>query len=131
VSNWTEFDIGLVYFTGLIISLVASLILIGWIRPVKIRPMSITGNSSLISVRTFITSLVIVSLLGAMSVSFRDCHGNYDALLNSKTETIMKGASQLSAALQYLKWITLFWLLIFAFLYVFKGKRTSRDAEKI
>lgn len=87
------------------------------------------GNTSIAWVRTFITSLVIASLLGALSVSFRDCNGNYDTLLNSKSETIMTGASQVSSSFQYLKWITLLWLLIVVPLFVFKGKRSGRDVE--
>ena len=59
---------------------------------------------------------MFAGLLGAMSVSFKNCHGNYDYLLKSRYETAMKGIEQVSTSFNYLAIILGFWLMIFIIL---------------
>jgi hypothetical protein len=122
VSNWSEPHIALVYFTGLIISLIAAWVLIRIFRSAGIPLKKISNYSPAPWFRTFSTTLIIASLLGAMSVSFRDCHGNYDTLLGSPKETLAKGLDQLSSSARYLHWILLGWLIFFAVLVIVAGR---------
>jgi len=53
-----------------------------------------------------------------LSISFKDCEGNYDYLLESKTKTVMKGVEQVSTAFGYLAVFLGVWLLIFIMLFL-------------
>lgn len=123
MKSWAEPDIAIVYFADLFISLVAALILLRVLHPARIPVKKNKGQSTPAWLRTFSLSLIFASLLGAMSVSFRDCHGNYDTLLNSKTETIMKGLDQVSSSVHYLYWVLLFWLILFIVVFILAGQR--------
>jgi len=127
VNNWTEPEIALVYFTGLTISLIAALILMRIFRSGKIPLKKISDHLPAPWFRVLSTTLIITSLLGAMSVSFRDCHGNYDTLLGSPKETLVKGLGQVSSSFRYLHWILLGWLIFFAVLFILTGRK--RDGQ--
>ena len=126
--NWGETGIGLVYFAGLLSAILLAIAVILFILPANKPVKKIVGKSGLSWTRTFITTIMLTVMLGAMSVSFRDCHGNYDKLLNSRKETLMKGLQQISAAMQYLAWVLLFWAIIFCILYILRKNRNQFNA---
>ncbi len=109
----TENHIAAVYYSGLILSLVSVIIILLYLRPLKTVIKKITGRDTPLWTRSFKSSLVLAGLVGAMSVSFRDCAGSYDYLLDSGFLTVMKGFEQLSAAFEHLAFILLLWLVVF------------------
>jgi hypothetical protein len=118
MNNWSELHIGIVYIAGLLIGLLAGIAIIIWIQPLKVVLTKIAGKFEIIWTRSFKTTLVLAVLLGAMSVSFRDCYGNYAGLLGSGKTTLMKGFEQVSSSLGYLAVILGLWLFIFILLYL-------------
>ena len=69
---------------------------------------------------SFRATVFLAGLLGAFSVSFRSCSGRYDYLLQSKRETLVKGAELVSTSYQYLWIILVFWLIALILLVLFK-----------
>lgn len=112
MKNWTEIQIGIVYFTGLFIALLGGILCLWYLRPIKKPIKKITSKFRLIWNRSFKTTVILAGLLGAMSVTFRDCEGNYDYLLESRTKTIMKGIEQVSVSCDYLAVILGVWFVI-------------------
>ena len=125
MNPWNESGIGIVYFAGILLSLIAGLVILNLMKPVKSPMEKISGKQGNWWLRTFISTLMIVSLAGALSVSFRDCSGNYDHLLQSRKQTVMKGMQQVSTSMDYLAWTLLFWLLLLLILYIVKIKNKN------
>jgi hypothetical protein len=118
MKPWTETQIGLIFFGGLLAALITGVLAILYLRPFNNQINRITGGITKIWSHSFITTLMIAGLLGALSVSFRDCHGDYDYLLKSKKETVMKGLQQVSSSLDYLSWTIGFWLILFLVIFI-------------
>lgn len=116
MNNWTELHIGIVYFSGLFIALITSILTVLYLRPITETIKKITGKLDFIWSGSFKTTVVLSGLLGAMSVTFKDCNGNYDNLLESRHETAMKGLEQVSASFDWLTTILGLWLVIFIIL---------------
>lgn len=113
MNNWTEFHIGIVYFSGLATAFIVSILTVLYLRPVRTIINKITGKLDKIWNGGFKLTVVLGGLLGAMSVSFKDCNGSYNDLLESPYETAMKGAEQVSATFDWLAIILGIWLVAF------------------
>jgi len=125
MNNWAEFQIGVIYFTGLLVALLASILSIWYIRPIRKPIKKITGKFGSLWNQSFKTTVILAGLLGAMSVTFKDCKGNYDFLLESKTKTVMKGLEQVSTSFDYLTIVLGFWLVVFITLLLKLNKKNK------
>ena len=123
MKNWAEFHIGIVYYSGLLISLFASIATILYLRPVKSVFNKIVITFEVFRRHSFISSIILAGLLGAMSVSFKDCSGKYEYLINSPQKTILKGTEQVSKSFEYIAIILGLWLISFIILRLTKVKR--------
>jgi hypothetical protein len=116
MKNWTELQIGIVYYSGLLISILAGAMGVLYLDPVK----NILNKFALKFVglwsNGFKSSIILAGLLGAMSVSFKDCSGKYDYLLDSPQNTILKGCEQVSKAFEYVALVLGLWLIVFILL---------------
>jgi len=124
---WTEFDISIVYFAGLAIALITSILTVLYFRPFKATIKKITGKFETIWSGSFKTTVVLGGFLGAMSVTFKNCDGNYDSLLESKHETVMKGLEQVSTSFDWLIVVLGFWLMIFIILRLTSNKKNENS----
>lgn len=116
MKNWTEFHIAIVYYSGLIISVIMGVLILWYLRPNKTLIKKITERFGKIWNGSFKTTVVMSGLLGAMSVTFKDCDGNYDYLLKSPYNTAMKGVEQVSTSFDYLAIVLGIWLIVFVIL---------------
>ncbi|HYV92464.1 MAG TPA: hypothetical protein VE978_11790 [Chitinophagales bacterium] len=130
MKNWTEFHISIIYFTGLLVALGSSILTIFYLRPIKKTIEKITKGIDFFWDRSFKTTIILAGLLGAMSVSFRNCSGNYTYLLESRKETIAKGFEQVSASFNYLTIILGLWLIIFLILQLMGNKHKMPGVHK-
>ncbi|WP_242084544.1 hypothetical protein [Aestuariivivens sediminis] len=113
MKNWTEFHIAIVYYSGLIISVIVDVLILWYLRPNKTLIKKITERFGEIWNDSFKTSVVMSGLLGAMTVTFKDCDGNYDYLLKSPYNTALKGVGQVSTSFDYLAIVLGIWLAVF------------------
>lgn len=125
MKNWTEFHISIIYFAGLAIALITSILTVLYLRPVKATIKKITGKLDTIWNGSFKSTVVLGGLLGAMSVTFKDCNGNYNDLLKSRHDTIMKGFQQISISFDYLTILLGLWLVIFITLRLTLNKKNK------
>ena len=128
MKNWTEFHIGIVYYSGLLLSLLAGLITVLYLSPVKSIFQKIVTKFEAFWRHSFKSSIILAGLIGAMSVSFKDCSGKYDYLLNSPEKTLIKGMEQISKSFEYVAFIIGIWLVVFIILsliLVKKGEQKS------
>jgi hypothetical protein len=116
MKEWTEFHIGMVYYSGLLISIISGIAVVLYLRPVKSVLDKIVNKAVNLWKSSFKTSIILAGLLGAMSVSFKDCSGKYDYLINSPHNSITKGLEQISASCKYLALILGLWLIVFILL---------------
>ncbi len=125
MNIWSELHIGIIYYTGLVISLLAIICVITYLKQIKSVFKKITTGPGIWS-SSFRVTVFLSGLLGAMSVSFRDCKGKYEYLLESKHETVMKGLEQVSVSFQWIAFILIFWFfLLIALWMISKRKRNS------
>ena len=129
MKAWTETGIGIVFFTGLFIAAITGILVIIFLRPVKKPAEKIAGNYGWAWMRTFLTTVLIASLIGALSVSFRNCGGDYNYLLESRKETVMKGMEQVSSSFNYMAFTLGIWLLLFISLFIFYKKRSENPGN--
>ena len=125
MKNWTEFHISIIYFAGLLVALITSILTFLFLRPSKPTITKITEKFDTLWNHSFNTTLIFAGLLGAMSVTFKDCNGNYNYLLKSRYETIMKGLEQVSNSFDYLAIILGLWLVIFILLRLTLNKKNK------
>jgi len=125
MNSWSEFQLGMVFFLGLIIAFISSTLIVLYLQPTIGLLSKITGKIGTFWNRSFKTSLIFIGLLGAMSVTFTDCSGSYNYLLDSRNKSIMKGLEQVSASFDYLTWVLGLWLLFFVVL-IIKRNRTQQ-----
>lgn len=123
MRSWTEFHIAIVYFTGLLIALATAVLVLWYLLPLKSTIKKIVEKFESLWSGSFKTTIILAGLFGAMSVTFRDCDGNYDYLLFSKKATITKGLEQVSSSFDYLTIVLGIWLLLFLIL-TLSGNKT-------
>ena len=122
MKNWSELQIGIVYYAGLILAILASILVLVYLSPVKNTIKKISKRFNILWSVSFKTTILIAGLLGAIVISFRDCTGKYDYLLNSRVETLKKGFEQVSSSFKYLLIILILWLVIFLVLFLVQKK---------
>jgi hypothetical protein len=122
MKGWTELQISIVYYAGLFLALLASASTLLYLRPINFMIKKISEKSDKWWTGSFKVTVVLAGLLGAMSVSFRDCTGDYDHLLDSPDITIKKGLQQVSTSFSFLISIFGMWFVIFLVLYLTKKK---------
>ena len=123
-----EYQIGVIYFSGLLIALIISILVLLYLRPIQKPIKKISEKFEMLWSNSFKTTVIFAGLLGALSVSFKDCKGNYDYLLESKTKTVMKGVEQVSSAFDYLTVFIIVWFVIFITLFMMlKFKKNKSD----
>jgi hypothetical protein len=125
MKNWTEFHIGIVYYSGLLISLFAGLVVVIYLNPVKSVLNKLVKKFVEFWSPGFKSTIILSGFLGAMSVSFKDCSGEYDYLINSPTKTILKGFEQVSKSFEYIALILGLWLLVFLLLRITMLKKNN------
>lgn len=114
MKSWAEFQIGVVYYSGLTVSFLIGVISLLYLKPFYYIKL-ITEKSGSLWSYNFITTMLIAGLLGAMSVSFTDCGGTYDFLLDSKYATILRGLSQITtASMTYAVMLGVWFILLLA-----------------
>ena len=111
MKNWTEFHIGVVYYCGLLISLIIGIGGLMYLKPLSYIKKIVSKHGSLWT-NSFVTTIIMAGTLGAMSVSFRDCSCSYDNLLTSKSTTIYYGLSQISSGCMAYAILLGAWLII-------------------
>lgn len=124
MKNWTEFHVGMVYYSGLAVSALIGILSLWYLKPIGL-VKKITEKSSAFWSFNFITTILIAGLLGAMSVSFTDCHGDYDNLLNARSTTIYYGLLQISTACKAYAFVIGVWLLILVILQMTMVRRMT------
>ncbi len=122
MKSWTEFHIALVYFAGLLVALVTSIMVVFYLHPFKSTIKKIAKRFDALWKGSFISTAILSGLLGAMVVSFRDCDGTYNYLLKSEQATIAKGLEQISSSFNYLAITLGLWLIIFIALSLARNK---------
>lgn len=125
MSDWSEFHISIIYFTGLLVALIMSILVVLYLRPIKKTIERIKGKIDTIWHGSFKMTVILSGLLGAMSVTFKDCEGNYDYLLESRFETAMKGFDQVASCFSYLAIVLGIWFVIFISFRLIQNKKSS------
>ncbi|MBL4755646.1 MAG: hypothetical protein JKY52_18895 [Flavobacteriales bacterium] len=123
MNNWAEFHISIVYFSGLLIALITSVLSLLYLRPVRATINIITGQLATVWNGSFKMTVMLGGLLGAMSVTFTDCGGGYDKLVGSPYHSAIKGIEQVSSSFNYLAIVMGIWLIIFITLRLTSNKR--------
>ena len=126
MDSWSELHISIVYYSGIFVALLTSVIILLVLSPIESVSKKIFGRLSTVWNKSFKTTLILGGLLGAMSMSFRDCHGNYNDLLASKSATLHKGIEQVATAFDYLSVILAIWLIIFLVALVKNNKPSTQ-----
>ncbi len=125
MNSWTEYNIGIIYFAGLSVALIAGILVLLYLRPIRPTIKKLAGKFEILWNHSFKTTLIIAGILGAMSVSFKDCSGKYEKLLESEYETVMKGFEQVSTSIEYLTLVLGLWLVIFIALQLTSNKKNK------
>ena len=113
MKAWTEFHIGLVYYSALLIAFIAGILSLLYLRPNKNILLKIVEKTGVLWSRSFVLTLTMAGILGAMSVSFTDCNTNYHKYLGQPQATIQVGLGQVSAGCSLIAFITRVWFFIF------------------
>lgn len=129
MNIWSELHIGIIYYTGLVISLLAVICVITYLRQIKSVLKKITTGPGIWS-SSFRVTVLLSGLLGAMSVSFRDCKGKYEYLLESKHETVMKGLEQVSVSFQWIAFILIFWFFLLIALWMISKRKRHIEVHR-
>jgi hypothetical protein len=121
MKSWTEFHIAVVYYSGLAASLLLGVLSLWYLYPFYYIK-KVTERFSALWTYNFVTTVLIAGILGAMSVHFTDCHGDYDNLLNSPSPTIFYGQMEISTASKAYAIILSVWLVIFIMLQMIRTR---------
>ncbi|MCF8296989.1 MAG: hypothetical protein K9J13_05520 [Saprospiraceae bacterium] len=130
MKNWTEFHIGIVYFSGLIISIITGIVVLLYLRPIKSIIKKITGKLDFVWNTSFKISVLMAGFLGALSVSYRSCNGSYNLLIESRYETAMKGIEQVSVSFEHIAMILGIWLLIFLIFHLALNRKNNNSIKQ-
>lgn len=116
MNAWSESNIAIVYFSGLFFALMSGLVIVFYLNSIKEAIKLITIKFNKLWNSIFKSSIVLASLIGALSINFRNCEGNYDYLLKSPQQTVIKGIEQVSNSFDWLTILLGFWFLLFIIL---------------
>jgi len=127
MKSWTEFHIGVVYYSGLTIALLIGVASLLYLKPLYYIK-KITEKSGTLWIYNFMTTVLIAGLLGAMSVSFTNCDCSYACLLDSPSTTIQYGLLQVSTASMIYSIILGLWFIILIAIRMHKIRLTGLSA---
>lgn len=114
MNAWSESNIAIVYFSGLFFALMTGLLIVFYLNSTKEAIKLITLKFNKLWNGIFKSSIVLASLIGALAINFRNCEGNYDYLLKSPQQTVIKGIEQISNSFDWLSVLIGFWFLLFS-----------------
>ena len=111
MSTWAEFEISIVYYSGLFLTGLAAIGTLMYLRPGKLTLSRITGSMGAMWRNHVVISLLMAALLGAMSVSFKNCDG--DLPIGDHPLVIVQfGLTQISRGLFSIFLISSVWFVI-------------------
>jgi hypothetical protein len=128
MNNWTEREVGLVYYGGLAIALAVIIIVLLLLQPrLKGALQTITQErAAAFWGHALRITGILLGMVGALSVTFYGCNvGKYEHLLSHPMYTIGRGFTQVSRGTVFLGRTLLAWLLFFG-LYFLLRKRTAK-----
>ena len=129
MNAWSESNIAIVYFSGLFFALIVGLVIVFYLNSTKEAIKLITIKFNKLWNSFFKSSIVLASLIGALSINFRNCEGNYEYLLKSPQQTVIKGIEQVSNSFDWLSVLIGFWFLLFS-MYRLKTKFNKKALSK-
>lgn len=113
MTYWTSTQIALIYFGGIALAILAAVLALLYIKPCRRAFLVIWTTFRKTSIWGFKSSLIVAALLGALSVNYLDCSGEYEYLKESGYLVLTKGLEQIGTALVLLSITTGAWLLVF------------------
>ncbi len=105
----TEFEIGVIYYAGLAVSLLTGILGMVYLSP-RHALARVAGKAGSLWNHLFKSTVLISGMLGAMSVSFVDCDTEYPKTLH---HAITLGAREVSSAYEYSITFLAAWLMAF------------------
>lgn len=113
MNYWTSTQIALVYFGGIALAILAAILVLLYLRPCRKAFSAIWSKYRKAGVLSFKSSVIAAALLGALSVNYLDCSGEYEYLKEAGYLTLSKGLEQIGRALGLLAIMVAAWLLVF------------------
>lgn len=113
MNHWTSTQIALVYFGGIALAILAAILVLLYLRPFRKVFSGIWSKYPKAGILGFKSSLITAALLGALSVNYLDCSGEYEYLKEAGYWTLSKGLEQIGKALGLLSIMVGAWLLVF------------------
>jgi len=126
MKPWTEFHIATVYFSSIFISLSIGIFSLFYLKPFR-NIRKIIGNSENLWGYKFTITTLMAGLLGAMSVSFVDCNGSYEGLLDDQKKTIELGLAQIKATCISFGIMFGVWFLILMTLHMIHHRKSGKN----
>jgi hypothetical protein len=113
MTYWTSTQIALIYFGGIALAILAAVLVLLYLKHCRRAFLVIWTKFRKTSIWGFKSSLIVAALLGALSVNYLDCSGEYEYLKESGYLVLTKGLEQIGTALVLLSITTGAWLLVF------------------
>ena len=113
MTYWTSTQIAVVYFAGIALAILAAVLVLLYLKPCRRALLFIWTRFRKAGSWGFKSSLIAAALLGALSVNYLDCSGEYEYLKESGHLVLTKGLEQIGRALVLLSITTGAWLLVF------------------
>ena len=114
MRDWSETQIGFVYYSGILLSIIMAVVVLLILRPkLQTGLVALVGKEqALFWGRVFRLTLLAIALVGALSVTFHGCRiDQYDHLLNSPYMTFRRGITQVARSSVFLARAIAGWLL--------------------
>lgn len=113
MNYWTSSQIALVYFGGIALAILAAILVLLYLRPTRKTFSVLWKKYRQAGLWGFKSSLIAAALLGALSVNYLDCSGEYEYLKEAGLLSLSKGLEQIGRALGLLAIMVGAWLLVF------------------
>lgn len=130
MNDWTSTQIALVYFGGIALAILAALFVLLYLKPCRKTIKDMWEKHGKAGLAGFKSSLIAAALLGALSVNYLDCSGEYEYLKQAGYESLSKGLEQVGRGLSLLAIAVGAWLLIFIIVQLSRKHPKNEDKEK-
>lgn len=117
MKEWTEADIIIVFYVGILVAGLAAITAIGYSR-ISLIVEKIGGRKTFWSAG-FRTSVILSGFLGSMSVVLKDCDGNYPSYAS---DPVKMGLVQVSTGLHMTAQAIGIWLWVFGILLLLRKR---------